>query len=191
MLSHVQWESAAGAIAAAQQGVVEHRHLTDSPLTHPAPPVLQSARRQRADGIVTPYDIHGDRAVRAQEERRIRRDQLRLRDVMTPLPGLDAIDFGLLPAATVGKGRGDLAEARAPVPGDHRNALAPRGRWPLRAEWRTSPGSPSTDSSSNVLSSRSGFRSLSSPTTPMLRMAAGRQDCATLSAADPMQPGRS
>lgn len=54
------------------------------------------------DGIVTLYDMHGDRAVRVQEERRIRRDQLRVRDVMTPLSGLDAIDFGLLKAATVG-----------------------------------------------------------------------------------------
>ena len=54
------------------------------------------------DGIVTLYDMHGDRAVRVQEEQRIRRDQLRVRDVMTPLSGLDAIDFGLLHTATVG-----------------------------------------------------------------------------------------
>jgi len=54
------------------------------------------------DGIVTLYDMHGDRAVRVLEERRVRREQLQVKDVMTPLSGLDAVDFGLLESATVG-----------------------------------------------------------------------------------------
>ncbi len=54
------------------------------------------------DGIVTLYDMHGEKSVRVLEERRLRREQLQVRDVMTPLSALDAVDYGALSGATVG-----------------------------------------------------------------------------------------
>jgi CBS-domain-containing membrane protein len=54
------------------------------------------------DGIVTLQDMHGERPVRVLQERRARREQLQVKDVMTPLPDIDAVDFGSLEGATVG-----------------------------------------------------------------------------------------
>lgn len=54
------------------------------------------------DGIVTLQDMHGDKPVRVLQEQRIRREQLQVKDVMTPLSELDAVDYGSLEGATVG-----------------------------------------------------------------------------------------
>lgn len=54
------------------------------------------------DGIVTLYDMHGDKPVRVLQERRVRREQLQVKDVMTPLSELDAVDHRLIESARVG-----------------------------------------------------------------------------------------
>lgn len=54
------------------------------------------------DGIVTLHDMHSEKPVRVLQERRVRREQLQVRDVMTPLSELDAVDFESLAGATVG-----------------------------------------------------------------------------------------
>jgi len=55
------------------------------------------------DGIVTLQDMRGERPVRVLEERRVRREQLQVKDVMTPLSELDAVDYGSFAEATVGE----------------------------------------------------------------------------------------
>jgi CBS-domain-containing membrane protein len=54
------------------------------------------------DGIVTLQDMHGEKSVRVLQERHLQREQLQVRDVMTPLSELDAVDFGSMETATVG-----------------------------------------------------------------------------------------
>ncbi|MBU6435893.1 MAG: hypothetical protein KGJ44_00080 [Betaproteobacteria bacterium] len=53
------------------------------------------------EGIVTLTDLHGSRPMRAVHERHVRRDDVTVADVMTPLPELDAVDYASLGRATV------------------------------------------------------------------------------------------
>jgi CBS domain-containing protein len=53
------------------------------------------------DGIITLTDLRGDRPTRVVHERHIRRDEVTVAEVMTPLPDLDAVDFASLRRATV------------------------------------------------------------------------------------------
>lgn len=54
------------------------------------------------DGIVTLQDMHGDKPVRVLQERRVRREELQVKDVMTPLSEFDSVDYKSLATATVG-----------------------------------------------------------------------------------------
>jgi len=54
------------------------------------------------DGIVTLHDMHSEKPVRVLQERRVRREQLQVKDVMTPLSELDAVDYRSLAVASVG-----------------------------------------------------------------------------------------
>jgi CBS-domain-containing membrane protein len=54
------------------------------------------------DGIVTLHDMHSDKPVRVTQERRVRREQLQVKDVMTPLSELDAVEYKSLADASVG-----------------------------------------------------------------------------------------
>lgn len=54
------------------------------------------------DGIVTLNDLHGEKPVRVLQERRVRREELLVQDVMSPLSALDAIDFASFVGARVG-----------------------------------------------------------------------------------------
>jgi CBS-domain-containing membrane protein len=53
-------------------------------------------------GLVTSTDLRGDKAMRLVHERGVRRDELAVSDVMTPLAELDAVDFDALAHASVG-----------------------------------------------------------------------------------------
>lgn len=55
------------------------------------------------EGLITSTDLHGERAMRAVQERGGRYDELRVTDVMTELSALDAVDYGVLAMATVGE----------------------------------------------------------------------------------------
>ncbi len=54
------------------------------------------------EGLVTTTDLHGDRAMRMINERRVHHDALSVADVMTPLHELEAVAFEALRSATVG-----------------------------------------------------------------------------------------
>jgi CBS domain containing-hemolysin-like protein len=53
------------------------------------------------DGLVTFTDLSGERPLRVVQQRGAHFEDLRVADVMTPLPDIDVIDFELLQAATV------------------------------------------------------------------------------------------
>ena len=55
------------------------------------------------DGIVTAQDLHGVEALRLAEQRHVHYDDLEVRDVMTPLTELDAVDLRAVVRATVGE----------------------------------------------------------------------------------------
>ena len=55
------------------------------------------------DGIVTFYNLHGERPLRLAEQRHVHYDDLDVLDVMTPLTELDAVDLRTLASATVGE----------------------------------------------------------------------------------------
>jgi len=54
------------------------------------------------EGLITTTDLHGDKAMRAVHERRVRYDDLCVADVMTETAMLDAIDYRRMHSATVG-----------------------------------------------------------------------------------------
>ena len=53
------------------------------------------------EGLITSTDIHGDRAMRVVQQRRLRYDDLRVSDAMTGLAMLDVIDVEQVRIATV------------------------------------------------------------------------------------------
>ena len=53
-------------------------------------------------GVITATDILGEKPVRAATERGVRRDELIVADVMTPLEHVEAIEYGELRGAHVG-----------------------------------------------------------------------------------------
>jgi CBS domain-containing protein len=54
------------------------------------------------EGLITATDLHGDKQMRAVHERGAHYDELCVRDVMTELPMLNAIDYARMKSATVG-----------------------------------------------------------------------------------------
>ncbi len=54
------------------------------------------------DGIITAAALQGDRPMQLIQQRNVRRDELCVADVMTPLSDLDVVDLGALQRATVG-----------------------------------------------------------------------------------------
>jgi CBS-domain-containing membrane protein len=54
------------------------------------------------EGLITSDDLGGQRQMQLVHERRLPYDEVRVADVMTPLAGLDAIEFGRMAAASVG-----------------------------------------------------------------------------------------
>ena len=63
-------------------------------------------------GLVTTTDLYGDHPVQLVHDRKQRRDELTVADVMTPLAALDAVDFDALRTATVGNLVGTLRQLR-------------------------------------------------------------------------------
>ena len=55
------------------------------------------------DGVVTAYDLHGDKPIRLITQRQMRHSDLCVADVMTPLSELDTVDFASLADASVGQ----------------------------------------------------------------------------------------
>ncbi len=55
------------------------------------------------DGVVTAYDLHGDKPIRLITQRQMRHADLCVADVMTPLAHLDTVDFASLAHASVGQ----------------------------------------------------------------------------------------
>lgn len=55
------------------------------------------------DGVVTAYDLHGDKPMRIISQRQLRHSDLVVADVMTPLSDLDTIELSALVHATVGQ----------------------------------------------------------------------------------------
>ena len=55
------------------------------------------------DGVVTAYDLHGDKPIRLITQRHMRHTELCVADVMTPLSELDTVDFASLAYASVGQ----------------------------------------------------------------------------------------
>ena len=55
------------------------------------------------DGVVTAYDLHGDKPIRLITQRQMRHADLCVADVMTPLSELDTVDFAPLAHASVGQ----------------------------------------------------------------------------------------
>lgn len=53
------------------------------------------------EGLITASDLVGDKPLRLVNQRQIRRQDLCVADVMTPLSDLDALDYGELKSATV------------------------------------------------------------------------------------------
>lgn len=53
------------------------------------------------EGLVTATDLHGDHTLMVSQQRHTRYDELRVADVMTPLPELDAIDYEAMKPALV------------------------------------------------------------------------------------------
>jgi len=58
--------------------------------------------RNQVVGLVTSTDILGDKAVRIAREKAVPRDEIRVRDIMTPRESLEAIDMKELAYARVG-----------------------------------------------------------------------------------------
>jgi CBS domain-containing protein len=54
------------------------------------------------EGLITSTDLSGERPMRIVQQRGVHHDELRVADVMTPLPEIDVIDFDVMQAATVG-----------------------------------------------------------------------------------------
>jgi CBS-domain-containing membrane protein len=55
------------------------------------------------DGVVTAYDLQGDKPLKIIAQRQLRHSELSVADVMTPLSDLDTIEFSLLANASVGQ----------------------------------------------------------------------------------------
>ncbi len=55
----------------------------------------------RVDGIITASDLHGERPMRLVHQRGVRYEELTVGDVMTPLSGIDAVDYAALKHASV------------------------------------------------------------------------------------------
>lgn len=55
------------------------------------------------DGVVTAYDLHGDKPLRLVTERQVRHADLCVADVMTPLADLDTVELASLAKATIGQ----------------------------------------------------------------------------------------
>jgi len=56
----------------------------------------------RVSGLVTKTDIHGEKPLQVVQSRGIRRDEVLVADIMTPVERLEAVDFADLSAARVG-----------------------------------------------------------------------------------------
>ena len=52
-------------------------------------------------GLITSTDLYGNRAVQIVHDNKLRRDELTVADVMTPLAALDAVDYDTLRRASV------------------------------------------------------------------------------------------
>lgn len=59
------------------------------------------AQRRVVVGLVTAYDIMGDKPVRHMEELRVPRKDIHVRDIMTPLADVPSVDIRDVEAATV------------------------------------------------------------------------------------------
>ena len=66
------------------------------------------------DGIVTAADVLGDKPVKLMQERHLRRQELGVADVMTPLSELDVVELQALQRATVGDALATLAKFGRP-----------------------------------------------------------------------------
>jgi CBS domain-containing protein len=66
------------------------------------------------DGIVTAADVLGDKPAQRMQARQLRRHELCVADVMTPLAELDVVDLQALRGATVGDALGTLARFGRP-----------------------------------------------------------------------------
>lgn len=66
------------------------------------------------DGIVTAADLLGDKPVKLMQARQLRRQELCVADVMTPLSELDVVDLQALQRASVGDALATLAQFGRP-----------------------------------------------------------------------------
>lgn len=66
------------------------------------------------DGIVTAADVLGDKPAKRMQARQLRRQELCVADVMTPLADLDMVDLQALQDATVGDALATLARFGRP-----------------------------------------------------------------------------
>lgn len=60
-----------------------------------------SSRVPEIDGLITTTDLHDEKRIRAVQQKKLRYAELRVADVMTALPALDAIDYESVRSATV------------------------------------------------------------------------------------------
>jgi CBS domain-containing protein len=58
--------------------------------------------QDRVAGLVTSTDIHGEKPLQAVQSRGIRRDEVRVADIMTPVELLEAVDYDDVARARVG-----------------------------------------------------------------------------------------
>ncbi|MFO7543255.1 MAG: CBS domain-containing protein [Thiobacillus sp.] len=56
----------------------------------------------RVAGLVTSTDIHGEKPMKVVQSRGIRRDEVLVADIMTPVENLEAVDFDDIASARVG-----------------------------------------------------------------------------------------
>lgn len=79
------------------------------------------------DGIITAGDLHGERPMRLVHQRGMKYESLTVTDVMTPLSEINAIDYGALKHATVGKVIDTLLNSSQPhlLVIEHASASAP------------------------------------------------------------------
>ena len=64
--------------------------------------LLVTGANDRISGVVTARDLLGEKPVRIARERGVKRDELEVRDVMTPLEGMEAIEMAAVANAKVG-----------------------------------------------------------------------------------------